>query len=207
MVAPVVTSVNPNAGPPSGGTSVTITGSGFTGATSVRFGGQPATNIVVVSDTSITAKTPAAQEQGQVAIAVTTPGGTGASTPIFNYTGVFPAFIPILPPPLISNPPPPTFPPTGGAHTPVAVPVGPLVGPAIAPAPVPPSLAGVTQPIFKTGSATSPTAASWIPQFTTTFPVPTIVVDGFNGATVNAGHTPPWTWAPPAQTPSTAPIH
>lgn len=57
--------------------------------------------------------------------------------------------------------PPPTPPPIG------TVPAGPLVGPAVAPAPVPPSLAGVVQPQYKTGSATSPTAASWFPQFTT----------------------------------------
>jgi len=38
-VAPTVTNVVPNAGPVAGGTSVTITGTGFTGAIRVRFGG------------------------------------------------------------------------------------------------------------------------------------------------------------------------
>ena len=37
-MAPVVTSVSPAQGASAGGTSVTITGSGFTGATLVRFG-------------------------------------------------------------------------------------------------------------------------------------------------------------------------
>src|SRR5262249_58045177 len=36
--APTVTNVNPNTGPTSGGTSVTITGTNFSGATAVRIG-------------------------------------------------------------------------------------------------------------------------------------------------------------------------
>ena len=35
---PTVTDVNPNTGPTSGGTRVTITGTNFSGATAVRFG-------------------------------------------------------------------------------------------------------------------------------------------------------------------------
>jgi hypothetical protein len=65
---------------------VTLTGTGFTGATSVRFGGQPATSVVVVSDTSITCVTPAGVPS-LVSISVTTPGGTGASAGIFTYSG------------------------------------------------------------------------------------------------------------------------
>ena len=37
--APTVTGINPNTGPPAGGTSVTITGTNLNGATAVRFGG------------------------------------------------------------------------------------------------------------------------------------------------------------------------
>ena len=40
--APTVSAVNPNAGPIAGGTSVTITGTNFTGATAVSFGGTAA---------------------------------------------------------------------------------------------------------------------------------------------------------------------
>jgi hypothetical protein len=167
QVAPTVTSVAPTSGVPAGGTAVTITGVGFTGATSVRFGGQPATSVVVVSDTSITCVTPL-HADGLVSIAVTTPGGTGTSTPIFTFVGpagnaaVFPAFVPIIPPPPIAGTPP-AFPPP--AIPPAA---GPLVGPAIAAAGVPPSLAGVVQPQFKTGSATTPASSGYWPQFTTT---------------------------------------
>ena len=82
---------------------------------------------------------------------------------------------PILPPPLITNPPgTPVFPPVTPNTAPVAVPVGPLVGPAVAPAPVPPSVPGVQQPQFvPPGSATVP--ASLFPSFTTTPPSPPIV--------------------------------
>ena len=56
-------SVTPNTGPSSGGTSVTIKGTGFqtvgAGTTRVFFGGAAATNVVVVNSTTITATTPA----------------------------------------------------------------------------------------------------------------------------------------------------
>jgi hypothetical protein len=82
---------------------------------------------------------------------------------------------PILPPPLITNPPgTPVFPPVSPNTAPVPVPVGPLVGPAVAPAGVPPSIPGVPQPQFvPPGSATVP--ASLFPDFTTTPPSPPIV--------------------------------
>ena len=49
----------PDAGPIAGGTPVTITGSGFAGPTSVAFGANAATSVVVVSATQITAVSPA----------------------------------------------------------------------------------------------------------------------------------------------------
>src|SRR5215207_10839 len=42
-LAPTVTGLNPTGGPITGGTAVTITGTGFTGATDVDFGATPAT--------------------------------------------------------------------------------------------------------------------------------------------------------------------
>jgi IPT/TIG domain len=58
MANPMVTSVSPATGPGSGGTEVTIVGSGFTGATAVAFGGANASSFSVDSDTQITAVTP-----------------------------------------------------------------------------------------------------------------------------------------------------
>ena len=57
--SPVVSAIAPPSGPTAGGTPVTITGAGFTGATAVNFGGTAATSFTVVSDTEITAVSPA----------------------------------------------------------------------------------------------------------------------------------------------------
>jgi hypothetical protein len=58
-VGPAVTSVSPTSGSAAGGTTVTITGSGFESGASVTFGVTPATSVTVVSSTEIQAVTPA----------------------------------------------------------------------------------------------------------------------------------------------------
>lgn len=73
-MAPVISSINPNHGPAAGGTAVTINGSGFTGATTVRFGTVPVSAFILVSDTQITTNAPAGT--GSVAVTVTSPLGT-----------------------------------------------------------------------------------------------------------------------------------
>ena len=70
--APTITSFTPTAGPT--GTSVVITGTNFTGASIVRFGGVPATGFAVNSANQITATVPVGATTGR--ISVTTPGGT-----------------------------------------------------------------------------------------------------------------------------------
>jgi IPT/TIG domain len=86
-VVPVPPSIN-NFSPLSGsvGTSVTITGSHFTGATAVGFGGVAATQFTVDSDTQITATVPAGATTGP--ITVSTPAGSGASATTFQVSGV-----------------------------------------------------------------------------------------------------------------------
>jgi len=79
--APAVTSFSPTSGPV--GTSVTITGSAFTGATSVAFGGVAAT-FAVVSDTQITASVPTGAGSGPISVA--TPYGATRSTSSFSVT-------------------------------------------------------------------------------------------------------------------------
>jgi hypothetical protein len=73
---PTITEIDPASGPLAGGTSVTITGSGFpgpgfTGTTAVGFGQNQAASFVVNSATSITATSPAATTLGPVDVTVT----------------------------------------------------------------------------------------------------------------------------------------
>ena len=76
-VAPRVLSLTPTSGLRAGGTAVTLTGVGFTGATAVGFGVTAASSFVVDSDTQIRAVTPAGL--GTVDVSVTT--AKGVSTP------------------------------------------------------------------------------------------------------------------------------
>ena len=102
---PAVTGVSPSNGPIVGGNTVTVTGTGFTGASAVSFETVPATSFTVNSDTSITATVPAAVA-GQFPlvptiedVTVTTPGGTSATSaadqyayePVPAVTGVSPS--------------------------------------------------------------------------------------------------------------------
>ncbi len=82
--------------PLAGGTLVTITGTGFTDATAVYFGTSPATDVTVLSDTTITADSPAgAGSQPVSAISPGSPPGQGGTS---------------------SSPPPPDFGYRAGAH-------------------------------------------------------------------------------------------
>jgi plastocyanin len=72
---PTIKKLTPKKGPEAGGTQVTITGSGFTGATAVAFGSVAAMSFNVISDTSISAVSPA-EPKSTVNVTVTGPGGT-----------------------------------------------------------------------------------------------------------------------------------
>jgi large repetitive protein len=84
--APVLTGVTPNSGPGAGGSSVTITGSGFSGASEVMFGSAAAQSFSVISDTQITALTPAGT--GAVDVTVRGSGGTSAAAPLDSFSYV-----------------------------------------------------------------------------------------------------------------------
>ncbi len=81
---PTVTSVSPGSGPLGGGNSITIAGTGFTGATGVTVGGAAATNVLVVSDTAIAATAPAGMA-GPASVIVTTPSGSNAANALYSY--------------------------------------------------------------------------------------------------------------------------
>jgi len=81
-VLPGIVSFSPPSGPV--GTSVTITGTTFTGTTKVTFGGVKATSFQVISDSEVQAFVPTGAKTGK--ITVTTPGGTATSATNFTVT-------------------------------------------------------------------------------------------------------------------------
>ena len=91
VAAPTVTGVSPNNGPETGGTTVTITGTGLAGATAVMFGGTAATGVSCTA-TTCTA-TAAAHTDGTVDVQVTTVGGTSALSAADQYTYNEPAAV------------------------------------------------------------------------------------------------------------------
>lgn len=99
LAQPVVTGLNPvNAS--FYGHPVTITGSGFTGTTSVMFGSMAGTSVTVVNDNTITVTTPVNPVwQSVVNVLVTTPGGTsvGGPTFAFNVPGAQPGVASVTP--------------------------------------------------------------------------------------------------------------
>ena len=86
--APAVTSMSPTAGPAAGGTFVTITGTGFIGETGVDFGTTAATDVTVVTDTTLTAVSPAGSDVEDVT--VLSSRGTSATSTADQFTYVLP---------------------------------------------------------------------------------------------------------------------
>ncbi len=88
LAFPQVLSIAPDSGSLDGGTTVTVTGKRFAGATAVKFGGTSAASFEVVSETEIKAVSPAGTKT--VEVMVETPGGTSPKSPAdqFTYTPV-----------------------------------------------------------------------------------------------------------------------
>jgi len=83
--APAVGKLSVKKGPAAGGTTVTITGANFTGASAVRFGSNEAKSFKVISSTSITAESPAGTT-GTVDVTVISPNGASAVVPGDRFT-------------------------------------------------------------------------------------------------------------------------
>lgn len=88
---PSVTAVAPNSGSTLGGTKVTVTGTNFTSAVSVSFGGVPATGVQVASATQLTATT---GEHASGAVDVIVVRGTQRGTLAGAFTFVAPSKTP-----------------------------------------------------------------------------------------------------------------
>ncbi len=80
VARPVVSTVAPAAGPVPGGTTFTLTGSGFRTGARVLVGGQPAGDVRVDSSSSLRATSPAGVP-GTAEVRVVTPGGKSAASP------------------------------------------------------------------------------------------------------------------------------
>jgi hypothetical protein len=90
-----VTSVSPSYGPTSGGTSVVISGTGFTGANLVTFGGTNAASFTVANSTTINAVTPA-HSAGLVAVVVGNSSGTNALNNGFTFIQADDGYLEVL---------------------------------------------------------------------------------------------------------------
>src|SRR5207244_6628147 len=86
-------------GPTGGGTSVTITGTNFTAASTVKFGLTTASGVVVNSSTSITVPSPATLTPATVDVSVTNTAGTSPTSGAdqSTYNAVQPAVTSISP--------------------------------------------------------------------------------------------------------------
>ncbi|MGK5068778.1 IPT/TIG domain-containing protein [Janthinobacterium sp. RT4P48] len=102
---PTITAVTPATGPSSGGTAVTITGTGFTGVTALKFGSNNGVAVTVVNATTMTATSPAGSA-GVVNVVVTASGGTSATGPANQFT--------YIPAPVVSSISPTAGPTAGG---------------------------------------------------------------------------------------------
>ena len=102
--APTVLSLVPTRGPAAGGTVVTVSGAGLSGATAVHFGSVRAPTFTVTSSTELTATSPPGA--GSVAVTVSTPGGTSADVQADHYL--------YLPVPTITSVSPKAGPQAGG---------------------------------------------------------------------------------------------
>lgn len=89
VTAPTVAKVSPPSGSTAGGTTVTLTGTGFTGTSSVTFGGTAGKSPKVVSATQISVVTPV-HAAGQVDVRVVTNHGSSAVGAAAKFTFVAP---------------------------------------------------------------------------------------------------------------------
>jgi hypothetical protein len=95
--APTVSAISPATGTTSGGTAVSITGTGFLTGATVQLGGASATGVNVVSSTSITATT-SAHATGAVSVVVTnTDSQNGILTNGYSYSNPAPKVNSIAP--------------------------------------------------------------------------------------------------------------
>ncbi len=85
---PTVSNVDPATGPTTGGTRVTVTGTGFTLGTGTRvnFGKSPSRDVHVIGNTKLSCESPVAGSAGAVKVEVVNAKGSGSKANAFTYT-------------------------------------------------------------------------------------------------------------------------
>ncbi len=106
---PVVTEVSPPEGLATGGTPVTITGTGFTDGTVVDFGTMEATGVTVVNSTTIMVPSPGGT--GTLDVTVATAAGVSVTSSADKFS-----YVAALSPPAVTGVAPATGPATGGTQ-------------------------------------------------------------------------------------------
>jgi hypothetical protein len=91
-----IQSVSPSAGPATGGTDLTIRGTGFGAGATVMIGALPATAVTVSGTDTITAKAPASTVAGLMDVVVRLNGKTAAITGGFRYDTIAPNTAPVI---------------------------------------------------------------------------------------------------------------
>ena len=95
---PTIASLSRTSGPTTGGTQVTVTGTGFSSVASVKFGTTTAQSFTVRSATQLVTTSPV-HAAGTAGVSVTTPGGSSPATPadLYKFTVSAPAVSAISP--------------------------------------------------------------------------------------------------------------
>ena len=186
---PTVTGISPNSGPAAGGTSLTITGTGFTNVTAISFGDTPAAYYMVMSPTSIYVGVPA-HLSGAVDVTVSTSAGTSGVNPMYDqYTYS-------ASPPTVTGISPNSGPGAGGTNLTItgtgftnvtavsfgdtAVMYYTVLSPTSISAMVPAHASGAVDVIVSTSAGTSGTNLMY-DQYTYSASAPTAAIPGFAG--------------------------
>jgi hypothetical protein len=109
LPVPAIATISPYVGPPSGGTTVTITGSALSALTTLSVGQTQLTNLRCSSDQTCTAVT-APGASGTYVVTGANPAGSSTSGPEFTYTGTPASATP--------SPNPPSSPVAGSSNNP-----------------------------------------------------------------------------------------
>lgn len=96
VVELAIHSIAPTAGPATGGTEVTIRGTGFAAGAVITIGGRAATDVGVRGSDTLTAKTPDSAVAGAVDVAVTLNGRTQVLAGGFRYDPIAPNSAPVI---------------------------------------------------------------------------------------------------------------